>query len=262
MVCLTVRCCIAALGGIAALAAASPLPSLGSDAIPTPCPTPLRISVLDLADTAKNRHRHGVAASQRGMAEALARALRHPVDVEALPLARAAAALQRGETDIALMSESAGRAADPDATRVPLLMLHLAAYRPRARPVLPSAPVGTLRGFVLPLGAVSRHAPIERVGGYNQLMRMAATGRFREVLAYRPSVDVFLAENPSIRAALHPPAHVLSQPLMLHAGSHLPMDCRRRIAAEARQIAEREVARIHARVLPEVPFAPFALPAP
>jgi ABC-type amino acid transport substrate-binding protein len=229
---------------------------------PSACGATVRLGVPDFDRSPSERRGSNMTAVELEIVQRIGQEAGVEVVGHAQPYVRALSEFRSGKLDGILIAEGAGRAAIRRATRVPMLRLEFVRIRPENRtPALISLDVGIIRGMAPEAGGALPGESVKTVNSYVALLKLLKSGKVRQIVAARPSIDAYLNDDPELRDGLATMERIDLEPLSLHLSPGLADPCRLALADAARVIARRDLPGILRQALPGLDISPFLLNA-
>lgn len=242
------------LGWLACAMAAQP--AAASD-----CPETLRVISYDPGETRVGQSELGVRRLLEAVGLAVAERAALSVEPRHGPYARVIREIEAGRSDLTVLSVVSMAGVKGVGRSVPVARLYLQAYRtvvpPAAAASMPSWAL--VNGVPMPPGLPHRNSVV-KVSSYAALVQMLLLGRVEQIVAFRPTIDVYLRDHPAERERLAPPVPISEQRMAVHIGAHLPPACQQRLAAAAAEVQRSQMRGLFEKHLAGVPVDDFLLP--
>lgn len=243
-------------GLVAVLVAAMAGHAAGAD-----CPARLRVMSYDPSETRVGQSEQGVRRLLESVGVAVAERAGLAVEQRFGPYARVIREIESGQADLTVLSVVSMAGVKGVGRSVPVARLYLQAYRAAEPPagVASAPPWALVNGVPTPPGLQQADAVV-KVSSYPALVQMLLLGRVQQIVAFRPTIDVYLRDHPVERRKLAAPTPISEQRMAVHLSSRLSPACQDRLAAAAQEVQRSQMRALFARHLAGVPAEDFLLP--
>lgn len=225
------------------------------------CPRTLRIISYDPGETRVGQSDLGVRRLLEAVGLAVAARSGLKVEQRFGPYARVIREVESGQADLTVLSVVSMAGVKGIGPSVPVARLYLQAYRAVEPPAQP-APVASwalVNGVPMPPGLPNGHSVV-KVSSYPALVQMLLLGRVQQIVAFRPTIDVYLRDHPAERQRLAPPTPISEQRMAVHISSRLPPACQAQLVEAATEVQRSQMRALFEKHLAGVPADDFLLP--
>lgn len=225
------------------------------------CPARLRLISYDPGETRAASPDTGVRRLLEAVGVAVVEQAGLAVETRSGPYARVIRDIESGHADLTVLSVVSMAGVQGLGRSVPVSRLYLQAYRAVDPPAQPASVPGwaLVNGVPMPPGLADGQSVV-KVASYPALVQMLLLRRVQQIVAFRPTIDVYLRDRPAERQRLSPPTPISEQRMAVHIASRLPLACQDRLAAAAQTVQRSQMRTLFEKHLPGVPVDDFLLP--